>query len=180
VSDSVKHFHFEQQVNLVTLLRDFTEQDIGRLTHILNDESVTQFLSTKIASPYTNEDATWWANEGSKTGLIKAISFNGVLVGCIGVYRGEFEYQKSGEIGYWLDKEYWRKGIATFAIQQLSELVFSHTDIVRLFASVFSGNEASMKLLLKSGFKQEAVLEKAIFKNGTFFNNHIFAKLRLP
>ena len=160
------------------LLRDFTENDIGRLTLILNDVSVTQFLSTKIASPYTKENALWWINEGSKGDLIKAISFNGIVVGCIGVNRGDFEYQKTGEIGYWLDKEYWRKGIASAAIQQISELVFSNTDIVRLFASVFSGNEASMQLLLKSGFKQEAVLENAIFKNGSFFNNHIFAKLK--
>jgi len=162
----------------VILLRDFTENDIGRLTLILNDVSVTQFLSTKIASPYTKENALWWINEGSKGDLIKAISFNGIVVGCIGVNRGDFEYQKTGEIGYWLDKEYWRKGIASAAIQQISELVFSNTDIVRLFASVFSGNEASMQLLLKSGFKQEAVLENAIFKNGSFFNNHIFAKLK--
>lgn len=160
------------------LLRDFTENDVGRLTLILNDVSVTQFLSTKIASPYTKENALWWINEGSKGDLIKAISFNGILVGCIGVNRGDFEYQKSGEIGYWLDKEYWRKGIASVAIQQISEVVFSNTDIVRLFASVFSGNEPSMQLLLKSGFKQEAVLENAIFKNGSFFNNHVFAKLR--
>jgi len=162
----------------VILLRDFTENDVGRLTLILNDVSVTQFLSTKIASPYTKENALWWINEGSKGDLIKAISFNGILVGCIGVNRGDFEYQKSGEIGYWLDKEYWRKGIASVAIQQISEVVFSNTDIVRLFASVFSGNEPSMQLLLKSGFKQEAVLENAIFKNGSFFNNHVFAKLR--
>ena len=160
------------------LLRDFTENDVGRLTLILNDVSVTQFLSTKIASPYTKENELWWINEGSKGDLIKAISFNGILVGCIGVNRGDFEYQKSGEIGYWLDKEYWRKGIASVAIQQISEVVFSNTDIVRLFASVFSGNEPSMQLLLKSGFKQEAVLENAIFKNGSFFNNHVFAKLR--
>ena len=134
----IKHLHFEQQGGCVILLRGFTENDIGRLTLILNDVSVTQFLSTKIASPYTKENALWWINEGSKGDLIKAISFNGILVGCIGVNRGDFEYQKSGEIGYWLDKEYWRKGIASAAIQKISELVFSNTDIVRLFASVFS------------------------------------------
>jgi len=160
------------------LLRDFTEKDISRLVDILNDEAVTQFLSTKIPSPYTREDAAWWVSEGSNGKLIKAVSFNGVLVGCIGVYRGDFEYQKSGEIGYWLAKEHWRKGIASAAIQQISEYVFSNTDIERLFASVFAGNNPSMQLLLSSGFKQEAVLQNAIFKNGHFYNNHIFAKLR--
>ena len=118
--------------------------------------------------------------------MIKDIKFNLVLFipmiigivifGIVGIYM-EINHE-TYKLSYWLDKEYWRKGIASVAIQQISEVVFSNTDIVRLFASVFSGNEPSMQLLLKSGFKQEAVLENAIFKNGSFFNNHVFAKLR--
>jgi RimJ/RimL family protein N-acetyltransferase len=162
----------------VVLLRDFIENDIDRLVSILNDELVTKFLSTKIPSPYTQEDARWWIEEGSNSPLVKAICLNGVLVGCIGVNRGEFEYQKSGEIGYWLAKKYWRQGITSVAIQQMTKQVFANTDIIRIFASVFSGNTASMNLLLKSGFKQEATLKKAIFKNDQFYDNHIFAKLK--
>lgn len=157
-------------------LRDFIEKDTDQLVTILNDSDVTRFLSTKIASPYTKEDALWWITEGSKGELIKAISLHGVLVGCIGINKGEFEYQRSGEIGYWLAKEYWGKGIMASAIVQMSNHVFSNTDIVRIFASVFSGNEASKQLLLKCGFKQEAILENAIFKLGKFYNSHIFAK----
>lgn len=162
----------------MVLLKDFTNKDVNRLVTILNDNAVTQFLSSKIASPYTKEDALWWINEGSISDLIKAIWFEGTLVGCIGVNRGDFEYQKSGELGYWLAQEYWRKGITLDAIQQISEHVFANTDIMRLFASVFSGNEPSMRLLQKSGFKQEAILHNAIFKNGCYFNNHIFAKFK--
>jgi RimJ/RimL family protein N-acetyltransferase len=169
-------------INLVTnglvTLRDFTISDIEGLVTILNDADVTRFLSTKIPSPYTESDGLWWVNQGSQGELIKAISYDGVLVGCIGVRQGEFEYQKSGEIGYWLAKEYWRNGITKSAIEQMSRYVFSHTDIVRLFAAVFSGNEASMRLLLKCGFNEEAVLKNAIFKNGQFYHNHIFARLK--
>ncbi|APE04817.1 GNAT family N-acetyltransferase [Alteromonas sp. RW2A1] len=159
-------------------LRDFTENDVDSIVTILNNDSVTQFLSTKIPTPYTLEDAKWWVSEGSKGDLIKAISVNGQLAGCIGVTRGDFEYQKSGEIGYWIAQKFWRKGVASSALDQMSEYVFSNTDIVRLFASVFSSNAASMGLLLKYGFTQEAILQKAIFKNGQFYDNHIFAKLR--
>ena len=160
------------------LLRDFLDSDVERLKRILNDDSVTRFLSTKIPSPYTTDDAVWWVNEGSKGELIKAITVDNCLVGCIGVNRGEFEYNRSGEIGYWLAREYWRQGIASCAIQRITNFVFSNTDIVRVFASVFSDNEASMQLSLKSDFNQEAVLENAIYKNGSFYNNHIFAKIK--
>ncbi len=160
------------------VLRDFIANETETLVTVLNDEFVTQYLSTKIPSPYTQEDARWWIEEGSQSDLVKAIIFNGVLVGCIGVNRGEFEYQKSGEIGYWLAKEYWRQGITSVAIKQMTEQVFANTDIIRIFASVFSGNTASMQLLLKSGFKQEAILKNAIFKNDQLYDNHIFAKLK--
>jgi RimJ/RimL family protein N-acetyltransferase len=162
----------------VVVLRDFKANDTERLVTVLNDESVTQYLSTKIPTPYSEDDARWWIVEGSNNPLVKAICFNGVLVGCIGVNRGEFEYQRSGEIGYWLAKEYWRQGITSVAIQQMTELVFANTDIIRIFASVFSGNTTSIQLLLKSGFKQEAILKNAIFKNDQFYDNHIFAKLK--
>jgi RimJ/RimL family protein N-acetyltransferase len=92
--------------------------------------------------------------------------------------RGEFEYQRSGEIGYWIAQEFWRKGVAYSALTQMSQYTFSNTGIVRIFASVFAGNTASMALLLKSGFQQEAVLQRVIFKNGQFYDNHTFAKIK--
>jgi RimJ/RimL family protein N-acetyltransferase len=158
---------------LVTL-RDFIESDAEQLVAILNDSDVTQYLSTKIPSPYSNADALWWINEGSRGSLIKAIVFNNKLIGCIGVNRGEFEYNRSGEIGYWLAKDYWRQGITSSAIKQIIDMTFTQTDIIRVFASVFSNNIASMQLLLKSGFEQEAILRNTIFKNKQFYDNHIF------
>lgn len=159
-------------------LRNFIQDDCVSLVRVLNDADVTQFLSSKIPYPYTHDDAMWWVTEGSKAGVVRAIEVNGQLAGCIGVNPGEFEYRHSGEIGYWLAKEYWRQGIASEAIRQIVELVFTETELMRLFACVFSDNLASQQLLLKSGFKQEAVLQKAIYKNGRYYDNHLFALLK--
>ncbi len=159
-------------------LRDFKMSDVGRLVDILNQPSVTQFLSTKIPSPYTKEDAMWWVQEGSNQGFIKAVEYDGELVGCIGVNPGHFEYERSGEVGYWLCSSHWRKGIMRDALRQIIALTFSNTNIERIFACVFSPNFASQKLLLDAGFKQEAILQRAIFKNGNFYDSHIFATLK--
>ena len=107
-------------------LRDFIESDAEQLVAILNDSDVTQYLSTKVPSPYNNADALWWINEGSRGSLIKAIVYNNKLIGCIGLNRGEFEYNRSGEIGYWLAKDYWRQGINT----PVSIDAFPHCDLV--------------------------------------------------
>ncbi|PCK31219.1 GNAT family N-acetyltransferase [Pseudoalteromonas piscicida] len=159
-------------------LRSFQLSDKARLIAILNDPDITRYLSTKIPQPYTEQDALWWINEGSKLGYIRAICEGDLLIGCIGVTPGEFEYERSGEIGYWLEKSHWRRGVAHFAIQKLIKVVFSESKIERIFASVFDGNVASMKLLQKSGFEQEAVLKRAIFKQGIFYDNHLFAILK--
>ncbi|MFS1703975.1 GNAT family N-acetyltransferase [Alteromonas sp. AMM-1] len=159
-------------------LRDFELSDVQRLVEILNDRAVTAFLSTKIPTPYTREDALWWIEEGSKEELIKAITVNDRLVGCVGVHQGSFEYSRSGEIGYWLASDYWRQGISLAAILQLTEQVFANTEIVRIFGCVFSANEASKRLMLKAGFQLEAVLKNAICKQEQFYDSYVFAKLK--
>ena len=159
-------------------LRPFQTDDVDRLVEILNVPRVSKFLSSKIPNPYTLEDATWWVNIGSKAGFTRAITLNNQLIGCIGVNPGEFEYSRNAELGYWLSSEHWGKGIGTQAVKLITDEVFNSTEIVRIFAAVFSGNMASMKVLLKCGFKSEAVLSKGIYKDDTFYDNHLFAKLK--
>lgn len=160
-------------------LRDFVISDKTQLISVLNHPDVTRYLSSKIPSPYKEEDALWWINEGSRQGFVKAICYQGKFVGCIGVNPGEFEYQRAGELGYWLDIAYWGKGIMSQAIELITTEVFKTTPIVRIFAAVFEPNIPSQKVLLKSGFHQEAVLKSAIFKDGTFYDNHLFVKLKI-
>jgi len=159
-------------------LRKFKTEDVPLLVSYLNEHSVTKFMSTRVPQPYTQEAGEWWANTGSKMGIVKAITENGVLIGSIGAIVGEFEKQKSAEVGYWIGKPFWGKGFASDALTELCETIFTTTDIVRLNASVFEGNSGSARVLEKCGFKLEAILEKAIYKNGLFYNEHIYAKVR--
>ncbi len=158
-------------------LRSFNDKDIEDLVEYLNDSDVTRYLTSKIPQPYTLEDAEWWISAGSKAGIVRAIVADGNFVGCIGVAEGEFENERSAEIGYWLAKAYWGRGIATTSVLEMTNYVFSNTDIIRLFAPVFSPNGGSMRVLEKSGYQLEAILKKAIYKNDTYYDSHVFAKL---
>lgn len=159
-------------------LRDFLTEDEELLVSYLNEECVTKYLSARLPQPYTKEAAAWWVNTGSKIGIAKAITKDGVLVGSISAIPGEFERQKSADIGYWIAKPYWGKGIASEALAEFSKTLFLNTDIARLYAPVFEGNTASARVLEKCGFKLEAILEKAIYKDGLFFNEHHYANIR--
>jgi len=159
-------------------LRDFKPKDAPHIINTLNDEQVTRFLSSKIPFPYTQADADWWINQGSKNGIIKAIIVNEQFAGCIGITPGEFEYSRSGEIGYWLNSDFWGQGVMTHAITKICDDAFKSSNLNRIFGAVFAGNTGSIKALTKCGFKAEAVLNQAIYKNGAFYNSHIFSKLK--
>lgn len=76
--------------------------------------------------------------------LPRAILVDGKFVGNIG------HWQSDGQalIGYWIDREYWGKGIATQTLAQFLPLV----SLRPLFAHVAKHNLASQRVLLKHGF----------------------------
>jgi RimJ/RimL family protein N-acetyltransferase len=77
--------------------------------------------------------------------LIKTILFNGDVAGNIVC----FEQLGEREVGYWLGKEYWGKGIATTALIQFLEYIEKRP----LYAHVAKHNIASRRVLEKCGFK---------------------------
>jgi RimJ/RimL family protein N-acetyltransferase len=159
-------------------LRAFKQHDTCQIVTILNDHQVARYLSSKIPFPYTQADAQWWINHGSKFGIIKAIEVDGLCVGCIGVTPGEFEYSRNGEIGYWLSQQYWGQGIITQAIKLICKEAFDSSELNRIFATVFSVNIGSIKALTKAEFSLEAQLKQAIYKNNQFYDAIILSLLK--
>lgn len=95
-----------------------------------------------------------------------------------GAIRSPDIYRFNAEIGYWLGEDYWGLGYTTQALREFSDWLFAHTDLNRLFAGVFSFNNASMRVLIKAGFHPEAIHARAIYKNNQFWDEHYFVKFR--
>ena len=76
--------------------------------------------------------------------LARAIDFDGKFVGNIGHWNSDGQ----ALIGYWIDRDYWGKGIATQTLAQFLPLVSARP----LFAEVAKHNVASQRVLLKHGF----------------------------
>ena len=160
-------------------LRGFFDRDIRSLTNHANNYNVSRYMASRMPYPYTEGDAQWWVETGSKEmGLNLAIDLASECIGVVGVQFGQGELQYSAEIGYWIAEDHWGKGIVTEAVSKMTERVFTDTKIVRLSAPVFSPNKASMRVLEKSGYSLEAVHHRAVFKNDEFMDEHIFVKFR--
>lgn len=81
---------------------------------------------------------------GQENVLARAIVADGKLVG----YLGHWQSDGQPQIGYWIDREYWGKGVATQALGEFLPLV----RLRPLFAHVAKHNIASQRVLQRHGF----------------------------
>lgn len=162
------------------VLRELTQRDIPKLAEYANNIKVSINLRDGFPSPYTIEDAINFIDrvnaQNPKTFF--AIEYRGDYVGNISLSVGPDVYRKSAEIGYFIGEPFWNKGIATKAVNLITEFGFEHLDIVRIYTGVFEFNKPSQRVLEKCGFVKEAVFEKAICKNGKIYNEIRYAKIK--
>ena len=64
------------------------------------------------------------------------------------------------EIGYGISSSYWNKGYATEAVRAFIEYCFKELKFEKVYASFFTGNEASKKVMEKCGMHYDHFVEK--------------------
>ena len=99
-------------------------------------------------------------------------------MGSIGIFRKDNVYRRTAEIGYCLAEAYWGRGIMAEAVKLAVTHVFTHTDILRIFAEIFSNNEASGRVLEKAGFQFEGILRQNVVKNEQVLDSRMYSILR--
>jgi RimJ/RimL family protein N-acetyltransferase len=161
-------------------LRKWNEADLCSLVKYANNGNVAKWLTNVFPHPYTKEDGKAYLSTVANDNPTKvfAIEVNGEAAGSIGIFPQTDIHEKNAEVGYWLAEEYWGQGVMAKAIQEVVEYGFRTFDIVRIFARPFSTNLKSQRVLEKAGFALEARLKKALFKNGEFMDEVIYAKLK--
>lgn len=164
-------------------LRKYQLDDAAKLVSQADNPRIAAFLRDSMPQPYTFDDADRWVRfnlvngDGPDT-INRVIALDDDLIGTIGIRRGEDIHRFNAEIGYWLGEEHWGKGIATRAVELLSEWIFHFTDIHRLYAGVMEPNSASAKVLEKAGYSLECVIRDGVFKNGRFVNELLYSRRR--
>lgn len=88
--------------------------------------------------------AHWTRLLTEATTIVRTILFEGQVAGNVGC----FVHGGRPEVGYWIGREYWGKGIATGALAAFLEEV----PIRPLYAGVAQHNAASLRVLEKCGF----------------------------
>ena len=171
-------------VNDQVHLSEFRSSDKDALVAHLNDRDIYD-RTLRIPFPYAEKDADdWlalvakvtqqqgrpihWAIRSADDALIGGCGFDGFQVG----------KSHRAEVGYWLAKPFWGRGVMTAVVQRLCRHAFEEFGLVKVTAHVFLHNPASARVLEKCGFQQEGLLRKHFLKDGGFVDARLFALLR--
>lgn len=162
------------------VLRPWRRGDESSLVYHANNPNIWINLKDLFPHPYTRADAERWIEFASREQPMRnfAIEVNGAAVGAAGLHRKFDVYRLTAEIGYWLGEEFWGRGIATEAVKALSTYAFDRFELVRLTASVFEGNIASMRVLEKAGYTMDARLRSAAVKDGRIIDLYLYSLIR--
>ena len=158
-------------------LRPFQHGDLNSLVKYANNYNIAKNLSNKFPFPYTQDDGIAFINLALSSNPLQifAIVVNGEVAGSIGVHPQADFYCKNAEMGYWIAEDYWGLGIVPSAIKLMLNYGFSTFDITRIYARTFDTNIKSQRVLEKTGFKLEAELKDTFYKNGTVYDEMVYA-----
>ena len=126
------------------LLRDVAEDDLPVFfEHQRNP--VANRMADFLPRNWNAFVAHWTKILADETVIKKTVLFDGRVAGNV----VSFEQECEREIGYWIGREYWGKGIATEALSQF----LAHAEVRRpLHAAVAKHNVGSIRVLEKCGF----------------------------
>ncbi|MFC7678412.1 GNAT family N-acetyltransferase [Paenibacillus sp. GCM10028914] len=147
----VKHSQMESER---IILRPVLLDDAEDMYEYTSDEETTRFIYAQHTdiNQTKNLIANYFMKEpiGKYAILLKECN---KMIGTI-----EFrvhEYNKSGELGYTLNRHFWGKGYMTEAGNLILDLAFNTLDLERVFAEYDVRNSASGKVLNRLGMTYE-------------------------
>ena len=146
----------------------------------LNDPVVNQYLETRwekqsIESILDYVNSINDSNHSYLFAIVENSSDKHIGNIKIGPVHNRYKYT---DISYFIgEPSAWGKGYASEAIGLVTQFGFDVLSLNKIQASVISGNDSSVKALLKNGFSKEAELRDMFLINGEYRNALIYSLL---
>lgn len=164
-------------------LRPIERDDLPRYVEWFSDPEVRRHLGQYLPFSLTEEER-WFENlqerlERQETVALAIETADGMVhIGNIGLHDIDWK-NRSAELGIVIgEKSYWSQGYGSDAIRTLLGLAFSEMNLHRVFLQVDADNERGIRCYEKAGFQREGTLRDAVFKAGTYQNQHVMSILK--
>lgn len=162
-------------------LRRHKKSDAQSICEHIGEKDVTRF--TFIPYPYSITDAYDFIKK-SHADLRSKREFNygiedkenGKIIGGIGLAHVSFKFMHA-EVGYWVAKNFWRKGIGKEALNLTIKFGFEQLGLNRIYARVMHPNKVSAHLLESVGFVREGVMREAVRRENEWWDYLWFSML---
>lgn len=166
----------------LSLSSDLIGVSADELAHAANSEDIHRLIGAhSFPYPYTEDDALYFIRQNRKMGNEVftedfAITHDGILVGIIGL--SDFNrIDRNAHVGYWISGEHRNRGFASEALRLICGYARDDLNLVRLHTKVMDINTASLRVLMKNGFKVEGYEQKSFFQEGTFHDMFLLARI---
>jgi RimJ/RimL family protein N-acetyltransferase len=164
------------------LLRPHRPEDAAELIAQLSVKEVADG-TLNVPHPYPPERATEFIAEqplrhASGKGIAWAITWreDGRLIGGVGFALTRAH--RRGELGYWVARPEWGKGIATEASRAAVEYAFSVLELHRVDAHHYVENPASGAVMRRLGMQYEGRVRGMVWRDGVPRDLDLYAILR--
>ncbi|PPQ27113.1 GNAT family N-acetyltransferase [Rhodopila globiformis] len=153
-------------------LRPLKPDDAESMHRLINDWEVTRTLA-EVPYPYPRSLADEWIEttiEELAAGDAWHLAITGhegereMLIGVVGLRLDKSG--RTGRLGYWVGRAYWRHGVATEAAKRLTSWAFANLPLDLITAEVTEGNEPSRAVLRRIGFRQVGIGMRASVTTG--------------
>jgi ribosomal-protein-alanine N-acetyltransferase len=151
--------------------------DAQSLARQANDRGVWENLRDRFPHPYTEADAAAYiAHLGSRPVQTSfGIEVDRQAIGSISLMVGEDIARQTAEVGYWIGREYWGRGIMVEALRATTRYAFDALSLVRVFAVPFVTTTRSSRVLEKASYVLEGVMRRSAVKEGVILDQFLYA-----
>lgn len=162
------------------LLRQFVDSDLHKVFEGLSDPEVIEYygVSYKTLESAKEQMKFFSKLETDGSGIWWAICSldNKAFYGGVGFNNLSKEHRKA-EIGCWLLKDFWRRGVMTEVMPIVCGYGFEILRLHRIEGFVETGNISCKNAMKKLDFNYEGTMRDCEIKNGKFISIDIYAKL---
>jgi ribosomal-protein-alanine N-acetyltransferase len=103
---------------------------------------------------------------------------DGALVGGLTLANIRRGVAQAGSVGYWMGRPFIRQGYMTAAVRAVIPFGFTSLRLHRIEAACIPTNNASVRLLEKTGFVREGFAREYLCINGTWQDHLLYARLK--
>lgn len=139
------------------ILREYTMDDFDELYKIISDPETMQYYPTPYDEAGTNRWLEWSIQNYREHGFgwwAVVSKETGELMGDCGITLQDINGEVLPEIGYHLDKKFWRQGYGTEAALAVRDWAFENTEYSHLYSYMTQKNVGSYGVAEAIGMKR--------------------------